>query len=86
MFIIMSYDINEKRVAKVMKIAKKYLYPVQRSLFQGYLTEKQLQKLKSELISLINPESDKVLFYKSFNDSMLQIDEFGTFDESDMIF
>ena len=85
MFVIMSYDISEQRVVKARKIAKKYLMSVQRSLFQGYLTEKQLEKLKTELSQLIIPESDKVVFYKACNDSTLQIDEIGIVNDFDMI-
>jgi CRISPR-associated protein Cas2 len=85
MFVIMSYDISEQRVAKARKIAKKYLMPVQRSLFQGYLTEKQLEKLKTELSQLIIPESDKVVFYKVHNDCTLKIDEIGIINDFEMI-
>ncbi|MBO5354080.1 MAG: CRISPR-associated endonuclease Cas2 [Lachnospiraceae bacterium] len=39
MFVIMSYDINKKRVSKVMKVCRKYLIHVQKSVFEGNLTE-----------------------------------------------
>ena len=49
MFIILVYDINKKRVAKIHNICRKYIYPVQRSVFEGEITQKQLKKLMEEL-------------------------------------
>ena len=85
MFIIMSYDINEKRVKKAHNITQKYLSPVQRSLFQGFLTEKKLNRLKNELSLFLLPEEDKVVFYKSFDDTRLMIEQFGTATDTEMI-
>jgi CRISPR-associated protein Cas2 len=49
MYIIAVYDINEKRVAMVLKIFRKYLTWIQKSVFEGELTEGQLAQLKAEL-------------------------------------
>ena len=56
MYIILSYDVNTKRVGKALKICRKYLHSVQRSVFEGYLTDRQLAKLKNELKKLISRE------------------------------
>ena len=40
------YDVNEKRVQKVFKICKKYLAHIQKSVFEGNITEGQLKQLK----------------------------------------
>ena len=77
MFVILSYDIGEKRVKKAAKIAKKYLFQVQRSLFQGYITEKQLAGLKCELDSIIDYTHDTVIIYKAENENNLTVDEIG---------
>lgn len=77
MFVILSYDVGEKRVGKISKIAKKYLRPVQRSLFEGFLNETQLEKLKKELFSCIEVEKDSIVFYKISNNSCLLVDELG---------
>lgn len=77
MFVILSYDVNEKRVSKILKISKKYLQPVQRSLFQGFLNEPQLKRLKFELGSHIDCETDSVVFYKIQNNACFLIDEIG---------
>ena len=85
MFVIMSYDVSQDRASKALKIARKYLYPVQRSLFQGYLTDKQLLQLQKEIAQFADPDEDKVIFYKSPDCNVPQIDEFGPETELDMI-
>ncbi len=39
MFVILVYDFEQKRVAKALKIARKYLYWVQNSVFEGEITK-----------------------------------------------
>lgn len=64
MYIILTYDIESKRVAKVMKIVKKYLLPVQKSVYEGFITESKLKSLKNELADKIEPEKDGIIIYK----------------------
>ncbi len=63
MFIILVYDVGEKRVAKVLKTARKYLYWVQNSVLEGELTEAQFEMLKHELNGIIKKEYDSLIFY-----------------------
>lgn len=63
MFVILVYDIGEKRVGKILKISRKYLYRVQNSVFEGEITDANLVKLKEELNKSINKDEDSVLFY-----------------------
>jgi CRISPR-associated protein Cas2 len=56
MFLILVYDVGEKRVAKVLKTARKYLYWVQNSVLEGELTEAQFE----ELINTIKKEHDSL--------------------------
>jgi len=64
MYIVLAYDVNSKRVSKVMKTVKKYLLPVQKSVYEGFITESKLESLKDELANRIEPENDGVLIYK----------------------
>lgn len=64
MFVILSYDINQKRVGKAMKICRKYLVHVQRSVFEGTITEAKLKSLKRELENVIDTEVDSVCIYE----------------------
>jgi len=51
------------RVSKVLKIARKYLYWVQNSVFEGEISDAKLAKLKEELLKKIDKEEDSVIFY-----------------------
>lgn len=56
MFVILVYDVGQKRVAKALKTCRKYLYWVQNSVFEGDITEANLTKLKIELLNVIDTE------------------------------
>lgn len=64
MYLIMVYDINEKRVNKVLKVGRKYLNWMQNSVLEGEITRAKLIKLKGELKSIIEKEEDSIIFYK----------------------
>lgn len=63
LFVILVYDINQKRVAKALKISRKYLNWVQNSVFEGEISKANYVKLKKELERLIDPDEDSVIFY-----------------------
>ena len=63
MFVILVYDINEKRVAKVLKLSRKYLYWVQNSVFEGEISVATYDKLKMELSHIVKEDEDSVIFY-----------------------
>ena len=60
----MVYDINEKRVNKVLKVGRRYLNWIQNSVLEGEITKAKLIKLKGELKSIIEKEEDSIIFYK----------------------
>jgi CRISPR-associated endoribonuclease Cas2 len=63
MYLIMVYDINEARVFKVLKTARKYLTWVQNSVLEGEITEAGFERLKMELRNIIDEKEDSVIFY-----------------------
>ncbi len=63
MFVIMIYDVGERRVAKMLKTGRKYLNWVQNSVLEGELSEGLLAKLKAEVKQKIDHQSDSVIFY-----------------------
>lgn len=67
MYIILVYDISEKKSSKVMKICRKYLNHIQNSVFEGELSSANLIKLEKELIKAINKDTDSVIIYKLQN-------------------
>lgn len=64
MFIILVYDVNVRRVAKMRKLCKKYLHSVQRSVFEGEVTGRKLNQLREEISGLIQPRADTVCIYE----------------------
>jgi len=64
MFIILVYDVKEERVAKALKICRKYLIHVQNSVFEGEISEAKLRILKDELRSVLDENYDSVIIYK----------------------
>ena len=63
MFVILVYDVNTKRVTKVLKRSRKYLNWVQNSVLEGEISEANYNKLKMELQKIINIKEDSCLFY-----------------------
>lgn len=66
MFAILVYDFGEKRVAKALKICRKYLTWVQNSVFEGEISGADLKKLKMELQSKMDAQEDSIILY-TFN-------------------
>ncbi len=64
MFVILVYDIAEKRVGKVLKKCREYLFWVQNSVFEGDLTEMGLRQLKRELEHIMDKDEDSIIIYK----------------------
>jgi CRISPR-associated protein Cas2 len=62
-FVIAVYDVGQKRVGKVLKTCRKYLYWVQNSVLEGEINESSFRKLKIELANVIDEEYDSVIFY-----------------------
>jgi CRISPR-associated protein Cas2 len=63
MYVILVYDVNVRRVAKVLKVGRQYLTWIQNSVLEGELTGAQFEKLKREIASVIDESEDSVLFY-----------------------
>lgn len=74
MFVILAYDMRQERIAKARKIAKKYLRPVQRSVFEGHLSQSKVERLKKELLGLVHPDEDGVRIYTfpAFTDAAVE--------------
>jgi CRISPR-associated protein Cas2 len=63
MFVLMFYDVGEKRVGKVLKTARRYLTWIQNSVLEGDLTPAQLESLKIDIGKVIAKDYDSVLLY-----------------------
>ncbi len=63
MFVLMVYDVGEKRVGKALKVGRRYLSWVQNSVFEGDLSPALYQQLKADMRCLLDKEHDSVIFY-----------------------
>ena len=77
LFVILVYDFNEKRVAKALKIARKYLHWVQNSVFEGEISEANYKKLKIELQNIMHHDEDSIIFYTFRTQKYSKREEFG---------
>ncbi|SDY05883.1 CRISPR-associated endonuclease Cas2 [Eubacterium barkeri] len=64
MFVILFYDVGEKRVGKALKICRKYLSWVQNSVFEGEISKANLVKLQNELKTYIDEDYDSIIYYE----------------------
>ena len=64
MYVLLVYDVEEKRVAKALKLCRQYLNWIQNSVFEGELTEGKLKELKLKLKKILDIEVDSVLIFK----------------------
>ncbi len=68
MYYVAVYDIaSEKRLPKVLKIFRKYLFWIQYSVFEGELNEGQFKKLSEELKQIVKSDEDSILFFSTEN-------------------
>ncbi|KYD09963.1 CRISPR-associated endonuclease Cas2 [Heyndrickxia sporothermodurans] len=72
MFVIITYDVGEKRVSKVCKKLRAYLRWTQNSVFEGEITKGNLMKCLNEIQKITNPEEDSVYLYQVENPYHIQ--------------
>ncbi|MCG8475367.1 MAG: CRISPR-associated endonuclease Cas2 [Cytophagales bacterium] len=71
MYVILVYDIGEKRVGKMLKLCRGYLNWIQNSVFEGEITEVKLKELVTKAKKIMNEESDSLIIFKSRNERWL---------------
>ncbi len=77
MYVILVYDFGEKRVAKALKICRKYLTHVQNSVFEGEISEVKLKELKYRASLIMNEEEDSLIIFKSRDENWLNKEIIG---------
>lgn len=74
MFVILYYDVNEKRCSKMLKLCRKYLTWVQNSVFEGEIRRAALEKLKYEIKEVIEDEDSVVIYeFRTMNYSKREV-------------
>ena len=65
MYVILIYDVAEKRVGKMLKLCRQYLCWIQNSVFEGELSEVKLRELQNKIHSLIDKKEDNVIIFSN---------------------
>ena len=65
MYVILVYDIGEKRVGKMLKLCRQYLNWIQNSVFEGEISEVKLTELKSKAKKIMDVESDSLIIFSN---------------------
>ena len=76
MYIILVYDIGEKRVGKMLKLCRQYLNWIQNSVFEGEITEVKLKELTLKAENIMKDE-DSLILFKSKNEKWLEKEIIG---------
>lgn len=72
MYIILVYDINEKRVGKMLKLCRQYLNWIQNSVFEGEITEVKLKELKIAARQIMDEDEDSLIIFKTRQEKWLE--------------
>ncbi|MGC2237154.1 MAG: CRISPR-associated endonuclease Cas2 [Pyrinomonadaceae bacterium] len=63
MYVLIVYDVAVERVTKVHKCLKRFLHWRQNSVFEGELTDAQIENVRNDLRKIIDDEIDSILLY-----------------------
>lgn len=77
MYVILVYDIGEKRVGKMLKLCRSYLNWIQNSVFEGEITEVKLKELKARAGEIMKKEEDSLIIFKSREEKWLEKEVVG---------
>jgi len=64
MYVILVYDFGEKRVAKMLKLCRKYLNWIQNSVFEGEISEVRLKELLILAKGFMKEDEDSIIIFK----------------------
>jgi len=84
MFVIMTYDVEVKRVNKVRKLLKKYLTWTQNSVFEGKISRGKLNQCLAEIEEIIDRDYDSIYIYTVKSSKFIEKNILGeekSFDE-----
>lgn len=72
MYVLLVYDIRERRVSKMLKLCRQYLNWIQNSVFEGEISEVKLKELLLKAEAFLDLDEDSVIVFKSRTQEWLQ--------------
>lgn len=76
MYVILVYDIDQRRVGKMLKLCRRYLNWIQNSVFEGEVTEVKLKELVL-LARALMEDQDSLIIFKSRDERWLEKEVYG---------
>lgn len=64
MYLILVYDVSEKKVVNVLKICREYLNRIQNSVFEGEISESNFKEMKRRIKKVVNLKTDSIIIFK----------------------
>ncbi|MBD7912064.1 CRISPR-associated endonuclease Cas2 [Clostridium cibarium] len=86
MFVILTYDVGEKRVNRVRKTLKQFLTWTQNSVFEGEITEGKLHKCLAEVNKKLVISEDSLYIYVVKNSHNIKKEVVGQEKNYDELF
>jgi len=77
MYVILVYDVGEKRVGKMLKLCRRYLHWIQNSVFEGEITPVKLKELLAVAKKVMDMECDSIIVFKSREEKWLDKEVMG---------
>lgn len=77
MYVIVMYDVDSKRVGKMLKLMREYLHWIQNSVFEGEITDVKLKELKKRAEKIMKEENDSLIIFKSREEKWLEKEIIG---------
>lgn len=77
MYVILVYDIKERRVQRMLKLCRQYLNWIQNSVFEGEISPVKLKELISRAEIIIRPDEDSIILFKSREEKWLEKEVIG---------
>jgi CRISPR-associated protein Cas2 len=71
MYVILVYDVGEKRVGKMLKLCRKYLHWIQNSVFEGEITEVKLKEFSHLAKKIMDENTDSIIIFKNRDEKWL---------------
>lgn len=77
MYIILVYDMDVKRVGKMLKLCRQYLNWIQNSVFEGSISEVKLKEFLIKARLIMDEETDSLIIFKSRQEHWLKKEVIG---------
>lgn len=77
MYVILVYDFGERRVAKMLKLCRRYLNWIQNSVFEGEISEARLKEMLMQAKKIMDDSSDSIILFRGSSQISLEKEVLG---------